>query len=131
MRHDSRPAMPVPNIELLDRVLAQIEEYPDQWNQDVWRCGTTYCFAGWACQMTGAQWAQSASAGCPPDWVVADDQDDLGTACIDDLGRKVIEPGRRARRLLGLTVGEGVRLFLDCDTLAEIRAVVADIKARA
>lgn len=41
------------NIELLDRVLDHIEKNPESWNQAMWRCGTTYCFAGHAALLSG------------------------------------------------------------------------------
>jgi len=34
------------NIEMLDRVLNHIKTNPETWNQESWRCGTTFCFAG-------------------------------------------------------------------------------------
>ncbi|MET0426648.1 MAG: hypothetical protein ABW046_22465 [Actinoplanes sp.] len=44
------------NIELLDKIITQIEEHPELWNQGVWaaptECGTAYCVAGWAASMT-------------------------------------------------------------------------------
>jgi hypothetical protein len=38
------------NVEMLQRVLAQITEHPETHNQNTWesRCGTTRCVAGWA-----------------------------------------------------------------------------------
>lgn len=52
--------LPVLNVDLLRQVMAQIEAYPESWNQGNWfrktpdtECGTTACFAGWTCQLTG------------------------------------------------------------------------------
>lgn len=45
------------NKELLRKILVQIENTPDQWEQITWgnrsECGTTYCVAGWACALSG------------------------------------------------------------------------------
>ncbi len=41
-----------PNAELAYRVLDQIDQHPESWNQGEWyrkeACGTVACFAGWA-----------------------------------------------------------------------------------
>lgn len=46
------------NTDLAERVLAQIKDHPETWNQDDYAiqtdCGTAYCVAGWASVMTGA-----------------------------------------------------------------------------
>lgn len=42
------------NIDLLDRTMNYINEHPDEHDQGVWRCGTSRCFAGWACSLDGA-----------------------------------------------------------------------------
>ncbi len=43
----------MPNIELLNKVLKHIEDNPGTWDQRVWRCGTSYCFAGHAAVLSG------------------------------------------------------------------------------
>jgi hypothetical protein len=46
------------NIELLDKIIAQIEAHPELWDQKTWArpadsgCGTAYCVAGWAAELT-------------------------------------------------------------------------------
>ena len=35
------------------RVLDQIEQHPDTWDQSQWHCGSTHCFAGWAQLLSG------------------------------------------------------------------------------
>lgn len=49
--------MTAPNAELAWRVLDQIDAHPELWNQTKWiqktDCGTTACFAGWACLLSG------------------------------------------------------------------------------
>lgn len=45
--------MSTPNAELAYRVLDQIDAHPELWDQAVWDCGTTACFAGWAVRLSG------------------------------------------------------------------------------
>jgi len=42
-----------PNAELAYRVLDHIDADPESWNQMHWWCGTSGCFAGWACKLAG------------------------------------------------------------------------------
>lgn len=42
------------NIDLLDKTMNYINEHPDEHDQSMWRCGTSRCFAGWACSLDGA-----------------------------------------------------------------------------
>lgn len=48
------------NLELLQRVVEQMEAEPERWEQDSYfddrpanRCGTTLCFAGWTAVLAG------------------------------------------------------------------------------
>lgn len=54
---DELIALPRLNIDLLTQVLERIESDPEHWDQQYWfranECGTTYCFAGWACVLDG------------------------------------------------------------------------------
>lgn len=47
--------MAEPNAELAYKVLDHIDAHPEQWKQDTWvtDCGTSFCFAGWALELTG------------------------------------------------------------------------------
>lgn len=38
----------MPNAALAYAVLDHIKANPDEWNQEIWACGTKGCFAGWA-----------------------------------------------------------------------------------
>jgi len=44
-----------PNAELAYRVLDHIDANPKSWDQGVWWCGTSGCFAGWTCALSGEQ----------------------------------------------------------------------------
>lgn len=126
-------ADPTPNVGLLDRTLAVIREEaakPDhgQWKQGEWRCGSGMCFAGWAAQLGGGVWLLE---------VLKDDD----ARSIDILLKA--EPGEetrfdgtvhiqdRARRILGLTIGEAENLFNGTNDLADIEDAIAGIKVRA
>ncbi len=41
------------NVENFRRVLEHIKAHPEDWDQSVWHCGTTRCFAGHAQIMSG------------------------------------------------------------------------------
>lgn len=49
--------MTTPNAELAYAVLDQIDAHPEQWFQGLWigrdECGTSGCFAGWTCLLSG------------------------------------------------------------------------------
>lgn len=115
--------LPELNVELLDRVMAQIESDPDHWNQAFWaqretyhtECGTAYCCAGWTVKLAR------------PDlrfiWqgLDADTVEDPATGLsggVSDI----------ARRLLGLTVSEADQLFEGDNTLADLQRIVREIK---
>ncbi len=42
-----------PNAELAYKVLDHIDAHPETWDQGMWWCGTSGCFAGWACALAG------------------------------------------------------------------------------
>jgi len=71
------------NTDLLDWIVRQIEDTPENWNQDSWTsrdgCQTTFCIAGWAAFLTdhvdgygypttkGIKWADSTKEG----WLIS------------------------------------------------------------
>jgi len=76
-------------IELHKRVMKQIEAEPERWNQDTWsgwnrKCGTTFCYAGWAMNLSGFNLQNMTNP--------------------DDVQGKAAE-------LLGLTMGEADEIF--------------------
>lgn len=44
------------NTTLAEQVLGVIDARPEEWDQQSWRCETGMCFAGWAAELTEAQW---------------------------------------------------------------------------
>jgi hypothetical protein len=43
------------NVELLEQTMRHIIDHPETHDQSIWisACGTTACFAGWACLLSG------------------------------------------------------------------------------
>ena len=39
------------NLELHNKVIAQIEKDPENWSQSVWGYGTCRCYGGWALEL--------------------------------------------------------------------------------
>jgi hypothetical protein len=58
----------MPNVELLQKTMQFIKDNPDKHDQSTWinECGTTACFAGWACMLSGDQLDRNATRS----WVV-------------------------------------------------------------
>lgn len=124
----------MPNADLLKRTLAHIEAHPEQWFQGNWRgprnllgsehwrqaeagegCGTAFCFAGWAAELSGVTWVY------PPD---------------HRLSYTVLTPGEEeiavdlyARLLLDLDFYEAADLFASDNTLDDLRRIVAELSA--
>jgi hypothetical protein len=135
-------AIPLPelNVVLIDKVMEVIETDPDHWKQRSWRhdgdfspervkdqesgenvlvtsCNTSFCFAGWACQLEGAKWVTVAH-------VLLEPGENDGTS--DYPG--AISASQRATRLLGLTRYEAEDLFAPGNSLGQVRDIVAGIK---
>lgn len=112
-----------PNDDLLIDVLAQIERTPERWNQRVWvhrtDCGTSYCFAGWACALTAPDVTQ-------PDFLWS-----AATLHAQFAG----QTGRTSRGLvptvaadvLGLTPAQADELFELDNTLDDLYDVVSSL----
>jgi hypothetical protein len=106
----------MPNVELLHRTLAHVEEHQDLWDQRHWAshtpCGTAYCFAGTALMLAGKAdftWCSRAYDGLEYAEQMADGED-IDTA---------------ARELLGLDLLDGDALFAPQNTLDQLRELVA------
>ena len=126
------------NVELLLKTLEAIEASPHQWSQQDWRCASTLCFAGWACELAGGVWAVS-------DLLMAKFEFEPTTTATTRLlyARRgylkadALDPSwdregdrvharKRAMRLLNITAGQAEELFsLDQDQdLAGLRREV-------
>lgn len=67
------------NVELLEQTMQQIKDHPEQHNQAWWFseavCGTSMCFAGWACALSGwraCNWSEGFASDVEKGGVVAD-----------------------------------------------------------
>jgi hypothetical protein len=123
------------NTALLERVLAQIEAAPAQWDQGNYasqtdlangECGTAYCFAGWAVALTYPA-AKFAFTDTQSHWptdrtattVVLNPAEFTGPAVIDAV----------ARDLLGISDKTAEVLFEGGNSLDDLRRMVADLVA--
>jgi hypothetical protein len=87
------------NDALFVKVLAQIEKHPETWTQSLWRCSSGMCFAGWACDLTGAQWCAAADSFDSDEILATSPQED---SAYDWDGRWCVPPESRAAAVLGL-----------------------------
>jgi hypothetical protein len=121
-------SLPIPNMDKLYAVLDRIEADPEHWNQSSWsglgECGTTMCFAGWACKLEGLKLAVEVDGGTA----------DRGSLAS---GRAI---STTAEEILGLTSNEAYNLFIEtihtgldgrAKSLQSIKVEVAKIAARA
>lgn len=123
----------MPNIELMDRVAAYIEEHPEDHYQEDWRCGTAACFAGWTALLSGAQWV------CPV-WEAptapVDHIDENGFVHVHNMYR-VIDPksglrvpvGVYAQKILGITAWEADELFDPDNDIGHIKVIIDGYRA--
>lgn len=133
-----------PNVDLLNRTLAHIEEHPEQWNQEYWAvrgvdgCGTAYCFAGHAAVLSGVplwwhdDWEDGYSSeddDCD-DWrPVRQVADNISVAPQSEFYNCSIKYA--ATHLLGLSSAAAARLFHGDNTLDDLRRIVAELTADA
>lgn len=106
-----------------------------EWYQGTWRqtrpyakkaCGTTYCVAGYICEVTGGQWL-SDTAHSRIHAVLAPEPGEpeygYGYDADDEVG--MVNAAERARRKLGVdTIYD---LFLPCTTAQEVREIAEKI----
>jgi hypothetical protein len=118
-------------IDLVQRVLAQIETHPETWKQSTWRCETGMCFAGWAVELTGRRWAFPTDPNTPFGTVNSclvlaepDDEDAWRhwKSPIETI--RVTSAGNVAARLLGLDEAEADTFFSAGNDLNQLRAYV-------
>lgn len=113
---------PQPNVALVEQVLGQIDAHPETWNQEKFaqktERGTSYCFATWACVLSGDKifWEEDS----PTASLVASHIDNEDFTLIED----------RAQDLLGLGIIEAARLFDPRNTRDELQELVDQIIAR-
>lgn len=115
---------PQPNLDLIDRVLQQIDAEPERWNQGWWSgpssCGTAYCFGGWAVALSGGVWTGDGYT----DTLVPE----RGDSAYPMADYTYVE--ERATRLLGLTQREADRLFDSMNSREDLQEIVDELRAR-
>jgi hypothetical protein len=107
------------NVPLLRKTLEHIEAHPEEWDQAHWRCGTVMCFAGTACHLDGGEWV-----GDLPVLLQRDGEPD-DAVWQPSIGQGHVHVVTRARRILGLTVGQSLCLFSAANDLGDLRRWVA------
>jgi hypothetical protein len=109
------------NVALLKKTLARIEAEPEHWNQSWWRCGTSYCFGGWAAVLAGAKFRR-------PD-------ENMSIELIPkyawEKNRPYVVMHDRAQYILGLTNYEASELFFSGNSLADLKRIVRKLIRRA
>ena len=114
------------NDELIGKVLNHIELHPEEWDQGAWFCGTTACFAGRALLMSGYRIIDTYVE--PP--ANAHLFDPLHREeMVDPEGNVVLDYSVAARRILGLSDIQAVRLFsADVTDIEKLRVAVSRIQ---
>lgn len=110
------------------------------------RCGTTYCFGGWAAHLDRGRWLVGNKKLAVMAEALDDDSPDLGMYLLarkdepgaitleaaapyeDYSGKRVVDVGTRAANVLGLTYYEKDYLFDSQRTLPEIKAALEKIE---
>lgn len=111
------------NVPLLRKTLEHIEAHPEEWNQGVWLCATSACFAGHAVVLAGGEWVEIEHAV----FVRADaDDNPADLANVDDKGQ-VVTVADRAQRILGLSWREARILFHSDNNLDDLRRIVGEL----
>jgi hypothetical protein len=107
------------NVDLMLAVREQITSHPETHDQTMWgrktECGTTYCIAGWAAVLSGAE----------PLWDIdIDDTEEAATALHAGRGDKPYQRSIRtiAEEALGISYQEAGRLFPGALSRAEALA---------
>lgn len=99
----------VPNVELLEQTMRHIIDHPEKHDQRLWvsPCGTTACYAGWACILSGAKQT-------------------IGTTQIQFAG-ETRHPQYLAAELLGLDHATANNLFNCRNTIEQLELMVKDL----
>ncbi len=105
--------MPV-NHDEIAAIIAHIEAHPEEWDQRHWAirtdCGTTFCFAGWACVRAGDQFRWGRSFEGPR----------LSFA-MELVSDETIH--YRAEKVLGLSDDQAYELFAANNTLDDLKRI--------
>lgn len=111
---------PKPNLDLLRRVLRQIDDHPETWEQGDYAvkgpCGTAFCVAGHAVVMSGykIKWCEG----------VDDNTHESSCTTVDG---QLVPP--LAEQLLGITSEESDSLFFGGNSRDNIQRIAEAIAA--
>lgn len=123
---------PKPNIELIDAVELEIRDNPENWSQDWWNagspdanlCSTTFCFAGHAALLSGAERPRFSDFL----WEV---DPDTGKSVNRPHSRTAVHVAEYAAEKLGLTDAERKELFHASTDLLYVGRILRGIRNRA
>jgi len=103
------------NTELLEQTMRHIIDHPETHDQSQWvsKCGTTACFAGWACLLSGAQLNPKRYLITISWWVTRNN--------------KLIHTQDLATELLGICDDDADRLFRDTYTVDDLQLMVKEL----
>lgn len=120
-----------PNVALLKATLAHIKAHPETWEQSDWstptKCGTAYCFAGWAVLLgTGPSGQVDEDDEVPRKALPNEDEIEEH---FDDAPASAgyVHVAVAARHLLGLTHDDAEALFGGGNELADLEHMVAEL----
>lgn len=103
------------NVELLQKTLDAIKANPQHWEQSVWHCGTSHCFAGFA---------ELIDRGLPIDTHEDILRDEPEFFCPYDSDWNT---SSHATELLGLEDDDATELFWSCNSLSRLESLVAQL----
>lgn len=130
------------NVDGLTRTLAHIEANPKDWNQAYYRCGTSFCYAGWFAILDGAKlekpdpmiplwmacgWSSLEDAVLDnetAEWERPEENLNLWLTCGETIASY-------AEKRLGLTDRQSCELFDGDNTMQDLRRIVARLVAEA
>lgn len=117
------------NTELLTSTLTHIDRNRDDWYQGNWRS----CFAGHAVILAGGKWATHS---VHPLYFMLTPEDDDRTKDVQTYGAadgwdgeplQAVTVRARAKRVLGLTDEQAIRLFSAANTLPRLYTIVSEL----
>lgn len=106
------------NVELLQKTLDTIKANPQHWNQVVWHCGTSHCFAGFA---------ELIDKGLPIDTSKDELRDIPG---FFSPYHSEWNTSAHAAELLGISDYDAENLFASYNTLRTLEEMVAELIER-
>ncbi len=118
----------MPNKTLLRKTLLAIKKNPKHWDQSAWKCGTSFCFAGWAVKLDGGRFPKGSDT-----MVYAREDDPADDVFVRYVGLRkynFVSIDDRAHRILKLKRESeyvGHPLFHRDNTLNDLEKMVDDL----